>query len=108
MQFHEFFQLSLEKGLVSNKFNFAVYLDSFLSVTGEDGKLQYERFPSLLTLIAKKLIPGQKKPINILINDYLGEKTVAIDNRSRARLTQSRSRATCCLKTCTRSSSTET
>lgn len=82
MQFHEFFQLSLEKGLVSNKFNFAVYLESFLSVAGEDGRLPYERFPSLLTLIATKLIPGQKKPINILINDYLGDKTVAVDNRS--------------------------
>ena len=82
MQFHEFFQLSLEKGLVSNKFNFATYLDTFKSLAGEEGRLTYEHFPNLLAQIANKLVPGHKKPVVVLMNDYLGDKTVAVDNRS--------------------------
>lgn len=82
MKFFEFFQMSLEKGLVSNKFNFAVFLDCFNSASVDEGKLTSERFPYLLTLVAKKFIPGEKKPINLLINQYLGDRTVAVEDRS--------------------------
>ena len=83
MRFNEFLQLSLEKNLVSNKFCFRVFYDCFMSVSGEDGKLPYERFPNLLTLVAKKLSPGEKKPIYTLINHYLGDKTIANEGRSK-------------------------
>lgn len=82
MKFHEFFQMALEKNMVSNKFNFSIYHDSFVAIAGDEGKLPYEKFPYLLTVIAKKLMPGEKKPIYSLISQFLGDKTVAVDDRS--------------------------
>lgn len=104
MRFHEFLQLSLEKNLVSNRFNFSVFLNSYMSVATEEGKLPSERFPNLLTIIASKLIPGEKKPIFSLINHYLGDKTVAVEDRSSRRVTQSRNRGSWWQRTRTRNS----
>jgi len=53
-----------------------------MSVANEEGKLPSDRFPNLLTIIAAKLIPGEKKPIFSLINHFLGDKTVAVEDRS--------------------------
>ena len=82
MRFNEFFLMSLEKNLIGNKFNFEVFLESFNSVATDEGRLPYERFPYLLTIVAAKLIPGEKKPIFSLINHYLGDKTIAVEDRS--------------------------
>jgi len=82
MRFSEFFHLCLEKGMVSNKFNFKIFFDCFMSVARDDFKLPPKRFPYLLEQIGKKLLPGEKKPLETLIISYLGDKTVAVENRS--------------------------
>jgi hypothetical protein len=97
MKFNEFFQLCLEKCLVTNKANFRDFLEAYLSIAGEESQLSFKVFPNLLTIIAKKLVPGEKKPIYSLINQYLGDKTVAVENRSRALVyAQLRSPGSCC------------
>lgn len=78
MKFYEFFLFCLDKMLVSNKSNFRTFLHAFKTVAGEDDKLDIKFFPNLMTIVAKMLMPGKKRPIFALLNDYLGDKTIAV------------------------------
>ena len=83
MKFNEFMLFCLDKMLVSNKFNFRTFLEAFKTVVGTEEKLDVKFFPHLMTVVAKHLMPSKQKPINHLLNDYLGEKTIAVDNKSK-------------------------
>ena len=82
MKFQEFFHFCLDKMLVTNKDNFETFLEAFELISEKEGKIEYLKFPQLMTAVAKKLIPGQKRPILALLNDYLGDKTVAVEDTS--------------------------
>jgi len=82
MRFQDFFNFCLDKMLITNKDNFKTFLEAFNIIADETGKVEFNQFPQLMTMVAKKLIPGEKRPILTLLNDYLGDKTASIDNRS--------------------------
>lgn len=82
MKFYEFFLLCLNKLLVDNKSNFETFLKAFKKLAKDDEKLEFKQFPYLMTIVAKMLKPGEKRPILTLLNDYLGNKTKAVANIS--------------------------
>lgn len=83
MKFYEFFLFCLDKMLVSNKANFRTFLKAFKTVAGDDDKLDIKFFPNLMTIVAKLLMPSKKRPIFDLLEHYLGDKTIAVSERSK-------------------------
>ena len=82
MKFYEFFHFCLDKELVTNKSNFSVFLKAFYQVSEGDDKMDLKFFPNLMTVVARFLIPGKKRPILDLLNKILGDQTVSINDRS--------------------------
>ena len=83
MKFYEFFLFCLDKELVSNKANFRTFIEAFNKVSEGEDRIDFNKFTNLLTVVAKFLIPRHKRPIMMLLNDYLGDKTVSVSDRSK-------------------------
>jgi hypothetical protein len=89
MRFSEFFLFCLDKMLVTNKNNFKTFLEAFVKTAPDQDKLDIHMFPNLMTTVAKLLIPNAKYPILKLLNEFLGNKTEAVMDRSKLLISKS-------------------
>jgi len=82
IKFSDFLMMTLEKGMFSNKNNFYIFKENFKKVVDNDNQINLNKFVYLMELMAAILFPGEQTPILAIVNSYLSERHIVIEERT--------------------------
>ena len=68
--------------MFSNKNNFYIFKENFKKVVDNDNQININKFIYLMELMASIIFPGEQNPILAIVNSYLSERHIVIEERT--------------------------